>query len=226
VAVGRALLARPRALLLDEPLAGLDLPLRRRILPPLRAVARRFAIPLLYVTHSLEEALVLGSQVAVMDAGKLVAAGPPAVVLGHGAGGPEAPVAAGDTILEVVVGDHHASEGITDCLWGTTLLRASSLEAATGTHLFLALSPRDVILARHRPTGLSARNAVEARVEDVVAQEHRRLARLRLEGAPSDAPTLDVLLTPEAVAELALASGGRTFALFKSSALRPVGPAE
>lgn len=71
VALGRALLAAPRLLLLDEPLASLDLPLRERLLPYLLRVRDEFALPMLYVTHSPDEVVALCSEVLVLDRGRL-----------------------------------------------------------------------------------------------------------------------------------------------------------
>ncbi len=75
VALGRALLAAPRLLLLDEPLAGLDLPLRDRLLPYLARVRDEFSIPMLYVTHSPDEVVALCSEALVLDAGHLIRQG-------------------------------------------------------------------------------------------------------------------------------------------------------
>jgi molybdate transport system ATP-binding protein len=78
VALGRALLAAPRLLLLDEPLAGLDAPLRERLLPYLARVRDEFAIPMLYVTHSPDEVMALCDDVLVLTAGRETARGRPA----------------------------------------------------------------------------------------------------------------------------------------------------
>jgi molybdate transport system ATP-binding protein len=78
VALGRALLASPRLLLLDEPLAGLDAPLRERLLPYLARVRDEFAIPMLYVTHSPDEVVALCDDVLVLDQGRVTRRGPPA----------------------------------------------------------------------------------------------------------------------------------------------------
>lgn len=77
VALGRALLAGPRLLLLDEPLAGLDAPLRERLLPYLARVRDEFAIPMLYVTHSPDEVMALCDEVLVLTAGRLTSRGQP-----------------------------------------------------------------------------------------------------------------------------------------------------
>ncbi|HVU25963.1 MAG TPA: ATP-binding cassette domain-containing protein, partial [Opitutus sp.] len=77
VALGRALLAAPRLLLLDEPLAGLDAPLRDRLLPYLARVRDEFAIPMLYVTHSPDEVVALCDDVLVLTRGRVTARGRP-----------------------------------------------------------------------------------------------------------------------------------------------------
>lgn len=87
VALGRALLASPRLLLLDEPLAGLDAPLRERLLPYLARVRDEFAIPMLYVTHSPDEVMALCDDVLVLDQGRVTRRGPPAELF-VAAGGP------------------------------------------------------------------------------------------------------------------------------------------
>ncbi len=78
VALGRALLSAPRLLLLDEPLGGLDAPLRERLLPYLARVRDEFAIPMLYVTHSPDEVVALCDDVLVLAAGRVTARGRPA----------------------------------------------------------------------------------------------------------------------------------------------------
>jgi molybdate transport system ATP-binding protein len=80
VALGRALLAAPRLLLLDEPLAGLDQPLRERLLPFLARVRDEFAIPQVYVTHAPDEVMALCGDVLVLEAGRLVRHDRPAEV--------------------------------------------------------------------------------------------------------------------------------------------------
>jgi len=78
VALGRALLAAPRLLLLDEPLAGLDLPLRERLLPYLIRVRDEFALPMVYVTHSPDEVIALCDDALVLEQGRIVRRGKPA----------------------------------------------------------------------------------------------------------------------------------------------------
>lgn len=77
VALGRALLAAPRLLLLDEPLAGLDAPLRERLLPYLARVRDEFGVPMLYVTHAVEEVMTLCDDVVVLAGGRIEERGAP-----------------------------------------------------------------------------------------------------------------------------------------------------
>ncbi|HVO49599.1 MAG TPA: ATP-binding cassette domain-containing protein, partial [Thermoanaerobaculia bacterium] len=80
VALGRALLASPEILLLDEPLTGLDAPLKERVLAHLRRVQEEFAVPTLYVSHAPEEVFALADDVLVLDRGSVVLRGAPAGV--------------------------------------------------------------------------------------------------------------------------------------------------
>lgn len=82
VALGRALLAGPRLLLLDEPLAGIDDPLKERLLPYLRTVRDEFGIPMLYVTHSADEVMALCDEVLLLDRGRVQAQAAPAELFG------------------------------------------------------------------------------------------------------------------------------------------------
>lgn len=81
VALARSLVTDPQALLLDEPLAALDRPTRKKIVDDLRDWNAARNIPILYVTHSVREALALGERVLVMEAGSIAASGPPADLL-------------------------------------------------------------------------------------------------------------------------------------------------
>ena len=77
VALGRAIVRRPQALLLDEPLSSLDLPLRRALRGEVRAVQRRLGVPTIYVTHDQAEALAVGDRIAVLNEGRLAQVGTP-----------------------------------------------------------------------------------------------------------------------------------------------------
>ncbi len=81
VALARSLVTNPRTLLLDEPLAALDRPTRMKIIEDLRRWNEEHKVPILYVTHSVREALALGERVLLMEHGKIVAGGRPSELL-------------------------------------------------------------------------------------------------------------------------------------------------
>jgi molybdate transport system ATP-binding protein len=101
-------------------------------------------------------------------------------------------------------------------------LRCLLLDAGIGERIFLALSARDVLLAREAPRGLSARNLLPARVRSLTRQADRVLAELEFVGAPADGATVSVALSPEAREEISLSEGAEVHAIFKASALRAV----
>jgi len=83
VALARALMSSADVLLLDEPLAAVDLELRRRILPYLERVRDELRVPVIYVTHAREEVHAIADFVIVLEGGRVVRAGPPAIALGE-----------------------------------------------------------------------------------------------------------------------------------------------
>ena len=107
VAIGRALLTAPDILLMDEPLASLDLPRKRELMPYLQKLAKQVEIPLLYVSHSLEEILQLADNVLVLDSGKVKAFGPLECVWSSSAMRPWLPISELTSVLRVQVLKQH-----------------------------------------------------------------------------------------------------------------------
>lgn len=107
VAIGRALLTSPELLLLDEPLASLDIPRKRELLPYLQRLAREINIPMLYVSHSLEEILHLADKVLVLDGGEVKAFGNLEEVWGSSVMHPWLPKEQQSSVLKVTVLEHH-----------------------------------------------------------------------------------------------------------------------
>ncbi len=216
VALGRALLAQPRLLLLDEPLAAIDAARRDEVLPYLELLRDRFSIPMLYVSHQLDEVLRLATHVVVLAAGGVVASGTPAD-LSLDAGfrelvGREAVGA----VLEAEVAAMEPATGLVSVAVGRGRLRLALPGAQVGTRVRLQVLARDVILATEPPHGLSVRNALEGTLCAIVDEgRDEALAVIDVRGA-----RLLARLTRAAVAELRLRPGLAVWALVKAASLR------
>lgn len=217
VAIGRALLAQPRLLLMDEPLASLDAPRKAEILPYLLRLKQRLALPLLYVSHALDEVAYLADTLVLLEAGRSVAAGPFEEIASRAA----LPLAARDdagAILAMRVAEHDTARRLTRLeRAGLTLwvpLRVAPLASA----LRVRVPAREVILARSAPDGISVHNLLPATVRAIVAEPARHAALVELECGAGEAVLL-ARVTPDAVSRLALHPGAPVLALVKSMAI-------
>lgn len=211
VALGRALCARPRLLVLDEPFGALDRPLRRRILPLLVRAQREFAAPLVLVSHDPTEIAAVCDEVLVLREGRLVARGAPAQVLTPGGELDEG----FENVVRGRVSAVGASSASVDL--GGVALEVPRGSLAPGELAVVAVRADDVLLARSAPSGLSARNVLSARIEELVRGPAARL-RVSLAGQP-----LWAELTETAIDELELTVGGAVFVVVKTRACRVLG---
>jgi molybdate transport system ATP-binding protein len=160
VALGRALLSQPRLLLLDEPLSGLDAARREEVLPYLETLRDRLAVPMVFVSHQLDEVLRLATHVALMEAGEIVAAGTlSAISLRPELRAIVGPEAVG-AVLDGTVTKVDSARGMADVQLGRGVLHVSLRDVRPGTRVRIQLLARDIILATEAPRGLSVRNAL------------------------------------------------------------------
>jgi molybdate transport system ATP-binding protein len=215
VALGRALLAQPRLLLLDEPLAALDLARREEVLPYLERLRDALSIPIVYVSHQFDEVLRLATRVVLLDDGRVLAAGDLAAVSRHPAlRANVGPDAVGAVMAGYVEGTDDA--GLTVVQVGAAKLRVDE-PAAAGQRIQIQVLARDVIVATERPAGLSVRNAVVAHVVSVTPDVGRAvLVELEVGGGA----TLLARITARASQELSLSAGRQVWALIKAVSLR------
>jgi molybdate transport system ATP-binding protein len=216
VALGRALLAQPRLLLLDEPLASLDAARRDDVLPYLERLRDSFSIPMVYVSHQFDEVLRLASRVVLLEAGRAVADGDIATVSRHPAlraiVGPDA---VGAVVSGVV--EHIDPAGLARLRIGDAVLSVELDGAAVGQRIQIQVLARDVIVATEPPRALSVRNVVPARVVSITADGGRAvLVELEVGGAA----TLLARITARASEELALAREMQAWVLIKAVSLR------
>lgn len=163
VAIGRALLSRPRMLLMDEPLAALDAPRKGEILPYLERLRDRTGLPILYVSHSVAEIARLARHVAVIEAGRVVKSGPAEQVLSDLETVRQLGLREAGAVLPAAVARHHA-DGLTELAVSGGRLFLPLTNSPVGTQIRVRILAHDVILSRAAPQGLSALNILAGTV--------------------------------------------------------------
>lgn len=215
VALARAIARDPRALLLDEPLAALDVAHRRRILPYLIRIREELALPIVHITHDPDEAVLLGDEIVVLNEGRVVAQGPPRETLWSQA------VHSLDS--ELAVENLIEARGVEDQADDTLVRTAGGLELATpwpvprGIDLSLAVRPEDVLIALDRPDRISARNRLSGQIAQIETHEDHVLVHVALHDL-----RIASKITPGAVRDLDLKTGQEVYLVIKSQALRRV----
>lgn len=163
VAIGRALLSRPRMLLMDEPLAALDAARKAEILPYLERLRDRTGLRILYVSHAMAEVARLATTVVVLDAGRVVRSGPAEQVLSDPDMVRQIGVREAGAVLPAVVTRHH-DDGLSELALSGGRVFLPSIDTAPGGRIRVRILAHDVILSRDAPTGLSALNILPANV--------------------------------------------------------------
>lgn len=215
IAIGRALLAAPKLILADEPLAALDEARKAEILPYFERLRDEIAVPILYVSHSSTEVARLATTVVALRAGRVTAMGPPAEVLGDALAMGARGVA---SVLEARIVAHHA-DGLSEVETPAGRLLLPHRPEATGTALRLRIPAQEVILARARPEGLSALNILEGVVETMEPDGDTGLVvALRMGEA-----RVSARITRRAAEMLALAPGQACHAIIKAMATEEAG---
>jgi molybdate transport system ATP-binding protein len=220
VALARALATRPRLLLLDEPLAALDPGLRERILPWLLRVRDEWALPCLYVTHNVGEALAVASHLVVLQNGRVAAEGDPRSLLSAPAvvGEAEAGI---ENLLPGRVITHDTAGGVTRVRAdaGFDVSVTLTVDRPVGAAVTLAVRSEDVLVCAAPVEGLSARNVYAARIESLERTGPDVVLRGRLEDGGGE---LLARVTPAAVAALELAPQKLVWLAMKSHSIRVV----
>ncbi len=215
VALGRAICSGPRLLLLDEPLASLDLPLRREVLPFLRRLRAESSVPMLLVTHEPAEVQALCDEVITLDRGRVVSSVPvrgmlrrldafvapdhefenvlPSVVVETASDTSRVRIGAGDGGVELVTG---------------------RIEQPAGSEVLIGISSREITLATEPPAGISASNALAAEIRSIQESDVLRLVTATLGATGVE---VAVTVTGRACERLALAPGRRIYLIVKAT---------
>ena len=213
VAIARALLTSPRLMLMDEPVSSLDTARKKEILPHIERLPETFRVPVLYVTHNVEEVARLASGVVLLSKGSAVAEGSVADVFeradfGSLTGGLEAGV-----VLRARVVAH--DRGIATLALAAQQLRVPMAGAPIGAIRPIRIHARDVAVATVRPEKLSIRNVLGARILSIEPGANMNVELL----LDVDGEHLRARITRDALEELELSVGRDVFALVKSVAL-------
>lgn len=215
VAIGRALLTSPRLLLMDEPLAALDETRKGEVLPFVAGLPKQFAIPIVYVSHSLDEILKLADTLVLMDGGRAVAAGAVEEVVGslHLSGGMDA--AEAGAVLTTMVEDHDPRHHLTLLRFAGGRLAVQRMDQPVGARVRVRIRASEVGIALEPPRHSSFQNVFPVRI---VALEPPRDGQVDIRLDAAGAP-LWARITSRARDAMALEPGLIVHALVKSVAL-------
>ena len=211
VALGRTILACPQLILLDEPLSGLDGALKYQIIPQLRQVFAEFSIPMLFISHSLQELRMMTQEVLVMRQGRLEQqlATEELARTGFGTGGQGY-----SNLLHLE--DMEDLGKLLRCRWGSIpMMLVKAPDQRPGQ---FSLNGRDILLFKKHPEASSARNMLSCTVRSTYETDW--LVGVELECRGSQGQNLIAEIVPQSVEELDIRPGTEVVAVFKASAFR------
>ncbi|MBV8097045.1 MAG: molybdenum ABC transporter ATP-binding protein [Acetobacteraceae bacterium] len=215
VAIGRALLAQPHLLLMDEPLANLDAARKAEVMPYLTSLKTALRLPVLYVSHALEEAMQLADSMVLLEAGHVMGYGSISEIAGRA----DLPLARRDdaaALLLCHVAGHDHGRALTRLESGEATFWVPLLDAPVGAGCRIRVPAREVILAGKAPEEISLHNIVSGTVRRVAEgpERHSALVEIALSGG-----ALLSRVTSDAIARLRLRSGSSVLALIKSTSI-------
>ncbi|MBJ3776692.1 molybdenum ABC transporter ATP-binding protein [Acuticoccus mangrovi] len=214
VAIGRALLAAPRLLLMDEPLAALDEARKAEIIPYLERLRDETEVPILYVSHSLPEVARLATSLVAIDAGRVVRAGSTTTVLADPAAVPVLGHREAGAILTARVVRHHA-DGLTELAASAGPIYLPTVDAPLGATVRVRIEAHDVIIAREPPSAISALNVLPVMVTEIAEGSGPGAAV----GLQAGEDRLLARITRRSVGTLGLAPGVACYAILKSTSV-------
>jgi molybdate transport system ATP-binding protein len=220
VALARSLVTDPALLLLDEPLSALDAASKSKILDDLRDWNEAHGIPILYVTHSPQEAFAVGEHVVMLQSGRILARGTPQEVLTKPRHETIAQIVGFENVFDATVRSVDEARGTMICQLngGPTQLEVPLGRAGRGAPVRIAIRAGDIILAIEQPHGLSARNTFRGRI---VSMRREGVTVIVIVEAYE---AFEVHLTPASVDELKLEPGGHVWVVIKTYSCNLVQP--
>ncbi|WP_119458482.1 molybdenum ABC transporter ATP-binding protein [Rhodospirillaceae bacterium SYSU D60014] len=222
VAIGRALLANPRLLLMDEPLASLDASRKEEILPFIEQLRDELRLPIVYVSHDMSEIVRLADTLVLMSEGRVAAVGPVDEVFGRLDLRPLTGRYEAGAILQAEVAEHDAghdrASGLTRLVLPGGSLWVAHLDLPPGTRLRLRIRARDVALALTPPTDTSILNVLAGRIVEV-GKDEGPYVDVKLALDASGAAAIWARVTARSARTLDLRAGRDAYALIKTVAI-------
>ncbi|MDH5556306.1 MAG: molybdenum ABC transporter ATP-binding protein [Alphaproteobacteria bacterium] len=214
VAIGRALLASPRLVLMDEPLAALDMGLKAEILPYIERLRDELAIPIVYVSHAMEEIVRLADTLVIMSDGKVAAVGPVDELMSRLDLRPLTGRYEAGAVLTVTVEGHDLNRAVTSLSFAGMTMLVPHADIPVGEELRIRVRARDVSLALTAPTDISILNIFPGRVMEISDRKDGQMDVIVDVGAK-----IWARVTRLAVTRLALVPGMEIHALVKAVAI-------
>lgn len=215
VAIGRALLAQPQLLLMDEPLSSLDPPRKSELLPYIESLRDELDLPIIYVSHAFNEIVRLADRLVVIDAGKVVKSGP----LIELASDPELSPLVGrfeaGSVIECTVDAHDDASGLTALAFPGGRLSVPRVDLSAGEHIRVRIRTRDVALSLTDHQDLSISNRIAGTLVKISEQEGPYAEAI----IDANGAIIRALITRSSAARLTLVPGKPVWALIKTVAL-------
>jgi len=212
VAIGRALLAQPRLLLMDEPLASLDVQRRDEVLRYIELLRDELAIPIVYVSHSVAEITRLADTIVVLSEGRAIAIGDVDEVMSRLDLRPQTGRYEAGAVIDTVVAGHDARYDLTTLRFDGGELIVPSVEGLPGERVRVRIRARDVSLALRRPEATSVVNVLEGSIAAFSAEDGP-IVDVQLQVGEA---SLLARITRRSRDQLALTEGQRVYALVKA----------
>ena len=214
VAIARSIAMAPSLLLMDEPLASLDSGLKNRIIPYLHHIKERFEIPILYVTHTISEAMALADEAYILSDGKITANGQPHQLLTSPSALPIANMTGVENVFTLTVCKSDKEGGITELEIGKQTLKIPYLDRNIGESVPIAIRAEDIIISLEPDLPISARNSLKGCIGKLKKIGDKTILSIIVEGFH-----LSVKITHSAKEQLNLSQNMDVYCVIKANAV-------